>query len=111
MRPVFAARQQGFIFRPVGDLYHLAVDYNAPTGVLESGCSVNGDSAPEMAQSFGRVALEKPGDPDPRCAGPIRNWRARNATAPGTSAVRDASWCADASRGGRLIGVIGDVAD
>jgi len=94
--------QQGFIFRPDGDLYHLAVDYNAPPAFREwvQRCGIRaGDGA-----VVGRVALEN------RAiqildAQADTDWRARNAEAPGTSGVRTLLGV-PMRREGALIGVI-----
>jgi GAF domain-containing protein len=94
--------QQGFIFRPVGDLYHLAVDYNAPPAFRE--WVQRYGIRPGDGAVVGRVALEN------RAiqildAQADTDWRARNATAPGTSAVRTLLGV-PMRREGALIGVI-----
>jgi signal transduction histidine kinase len=94
--------QQGFIFRPDGDLYHLAVDYNAPPAFRE--WVQRYGIRPGDGAVVGRVALEN------RAiqildAQADTDWRARNATAPGTSAVRTLLGV-PMRREGALIGVI-----
>ena len=94
--------QQGFIFRPDGDLYHLAVDFNAPPSFRE--WVQRYGIRPGDGAVVGRVALENrviqildaQADPD---------WRARNADAPGTSDVRTLLGV-PMRREGALIGVI-----
>jgi signal transduction histidine kinase/putative methionine-R-sulfoxide reductase with GAF domain len=94
--------QQGFIFRPDGGLYHLAVDYNAPPSFRE--WVQRYGIRPGDGAVVGRVALENrviqildaQADPD---------WRARNAEVPGTSGVRTLLGV-PMRREGALIGVI-----
>jgi GAF domain-containing protein len=87
--------QQGFIFRPDGDLYHLAVDYNAPPAFRE--WVQRYGIRPGDGAVVGRVALEN------RAiqildAQADTDWRARTRQ-PLALAVRTLL-CADASRGG-----------
>ena len=94
--------QQGFIFRPDGDLYHLAVDYNAPPAFRE--WVQRYGIRPGDGAVVGRVALEN------RAiqildAQADTDWRARNAKAPGTSGVRTLLGV-PMRREGALIGVI-----
>src|SRR5258705_113190 len=72
--------QQGFIFRAEGDLYHLAVDYNAPPAFSE--WAQRYDIWAGDGTVVGRVALEN------RAiqildAQTDADWRARNVDAPG----------------------------
>jgi GAF domain-containing protein len=94
--------QQGFIFRADGDLYHLAVDYNAPPGFRE--WAQRYDIRPGDGSVVGRVALEN------RAiqildAQADADWRARNDDASGIGGVRTLLGV-PMRREGTLIGVI-----
>ena len=94
--------RQGFVFRPDGDLFHLAADFNAPprfkewisTRVLRRG----------DASVVGRVARENRVVQIADAQADIA-WRTRNAGAPGTSGVRTLLGV-PMRREGDLIGVI-----
>ncbi len=94
--------QQGFIFRAEGDLYHLAVDYNAPPAFSE--WAQRYDIWAGDGTVVGRVALEN------RAiqildAQADADWRARNVDAPGIGGVRTLLGV-PMRREGALIGVI-----
>ena len=94
--------RQGFVFRPDGDLFYLAADFNAPprfrewmsTRVLRTG----------DASVVGRVARENRVVQIADAQADIA-WRTRNAGAPGTSGVRTLLGV-PMRREGELIGVI-----
>ncbi len=94
--------QQGFIFRAEGDLYHLAVDYNAPLAFRE--WAQRYDIRPGDGTVVGRVALENR-PIQIRDAQADSDWRARNAEAPGIGGVRTLLGV-PMRREGALIGVI-----
>src|SRR5215471_9799014 len=96
------AAEQGFIFRSDGELYHLAADYNAPSGFRE--WTHRRGIRPGDGAVVGRVAL------DDRTlqildAQADAAWRTTNAQAPGTSGVRTLLGV-PMRREGVLIGVI-----
>jgi GAF domain-containing protein len=94
--------QQGFVFRSDGDLYHLAVDYNAPSAFREwtrpRGIRPGDGSVVGRVAVEGRIVqiLDAQADVD---------WRAKNAGAPGISDVRTLIGV-PMRREGVLIGVI-----
>ncbi len=77
--------QQGFIFRPDGELFQLAVDYNAPPAFRE--WTQRRPIRPGDGSAVGQVALERRAvqilDAQANSA-----WRAHNANAPGIDRVR-----------------------
>ncbi len=94
--------QQGFIFRSDGDVYHLAVDYNAPPSFREWARSRR--IQPGDGSVVGRVALEGRGVQIADAQADAR-WSATNADALGTSDVRTLLGV-PMRREGVLIGVI-----
>src|SRR6266478_1312358 len=94
--------QQGFIFRADGDLYHLAVDYNAPPAFRE--WTHRYDIRPGDGSVVGRVALENR-TVQILDAQADADWRARNDDAPGIRGVRTLLGV-PMRREGALIGVI-----
>jgi signal transduction histidine kinase len=96
------AAEQGFIFRSDGELYHLAVDYNASAGFREWAhrCRIR----PGDGTVVGRVAVE---DRTIQIldAQADADWRSINAEAPDTSGVRTLLGV-PMRREGVLIGVI-----
>src|SRR5262249_25092159 len=96
------AAEQGFIFRSDGELYHLAADYNAPSGFRE--WTHRRGIRPGDGTVVGRVALE---DRTLQIldAQADADWRTTNAQAPGTSGVRTLLGV-PMRREGVLIGVI-----
>ncbi len=96
------AAEQGFIFRSDGELYHLAVDYNASAGFRE--WANRRGIRPGDGSVVGRVAVE---DRTIQIldAQADANWRAINAEAPDTSGVRTLLGV-PMRREGVLVGVI-----
>ncbi len=96
------AAEQGFIFRSDGELYHLAVDYNASAGFRE--WANRRRIRPGDGSVVGRVAVE---DRTIQIldAQADANWRAINAEAPDTSGVRTLLGV-PMRREGVLVGVI-----
>jgi two-component system, NtrC family, sensor kinase len=96
------AAEQGFIFKSDGERYHLAADYNAPTGFRE--WRRRREIRPGDGSVVGRVAVE---DRTIQIldAQTDTDWRAVNAQAPGISGVRTLLGV-PMRREGVLIGVI-----